>query len=82
MAVVYVIQVMAYHAGGAKGWRTVRKPGGAAYGFDTQAAAQQALRRHFGNLQEGITVRIASMEADMAQQSLQVTPTEVMPESL
>ncbi len=75
MALVYVIQVIAYHGGGLKGWRTVRKPSGEAYSFDTYEAAHAALQTHFHNLREDITVRVATMEADTARQVMQVAPT-------
>jgi len=70
MAVVYVIQVIAYHGGGIKGWRTVRKPSGEAYSFQTCAAAEAALQQHFGNLRDGLTVRVHSMEEDAAQRAM------------
>ena len=64
MAVVYVLQVIAYHGGGIKGWRTVRKPSGEPYSFQTREAAAAALQQHFSNLRDGFTVRVHSMEAD------------------
>ena len=42
MAEVYVIQVMAHHGYGLEGWRTVRKAGGAPYGFRSFSAAHAA----------------------------------------
>ncbi len=81
MALVYVIQVIAYHGGGLKGWRTVRKPSGEAYSFDTPEAAQAALRSHFSNLREEVNVRVAAMDADMARQVMQVAPTDTTSES-
>lgn len=62
MAVVFVLQVIAYHGGGIKGWRTVRKPNGAPYVFQTRAAAEEALRQHFSNLRDGFTVRVHAMD--------------------
>lgn len=76
MTTVYVIQVIAYHGGGLKGWRTVRKPTGEAYSFDTYEAALTALRAHFGNLREDVNVRVVSMDAATARQVMQVAPTE------
>ena len=58
MAEVYVIQVMAHHGYGLEGWRTVRKAGGAPYGFRSYHAAQAALREHFPTLREGLNVRV------------------------
>ena len=66
MALVYVLQVIAYHGGGIKGWRTVRKPGGEPYAFQTRQAAEEALRQHFSNLRDGLTVRVHAMEAATA----------------
>lgn len=70
MAVVYVIQVIAYHGGGIKGWRTVRQPSGEPYSFQTREAAEAALQQHFGNLRDGLTVRVHSMEADAAHRPM------------
>ena len=58
MAVIYVIQVMARHGVGSQGWRTVRRPSGEPYCFQTQTGARAALRAHFANLREGTEVRI------------------------
>ena len=58
MAAVYVIQVMAHHGYGLEGWRTVRKAGGAPYGFRSFSAAHAALREHFPTLREGLNVRV------------------------
>jgi len=58
VAEVYVIQVMAHHGYGLEGWRTVRKAGGAPYGFRSFDAAQAALREHFPTLREGLNVRV------------------------
>ena len=58
MAEVYVIQVMAHHGYGLEGWRTVRKAGGAPYGFRSFNAAHAALRQHFPTLREGLNVRV------------------------
>jgi len=57
-AEVYVIQVMAHHGYGLEGWRTVRKAGGAPYGFRSFNAAHAALREHFPTLREGVNVRV------------------------
>ena len=70
MAVVYVIQVIAYHGGGIKGWRTVRKPSGEAYSFETREAAEAALQQHFSNLRDGLNVRVYSMDAEAAQRTM------------
>ena len=58
MADIYVIQVMAHHGYGLEGWRTVRKAGGAPYGFRSLDAALAALREHFPTLREGLNVRV------------------------
>jgi len=76
MAVVYVIQVIAYHGGGIKGWRTVRKPSGEAYSFETREAAEAALQQHFGNLRDGLTVRVHSMDEDAAQRPMPAVPRD------
>jgi hypothetical protein len=56
--VLYVIQVMARHGVGSQGWRTVRRPSGEPYYFQTHAAALAALRRHFPVLRENHDVRV------------------------
>ena len=56
MAIVYVLQVMAHHGYGLEGWRTVRKPSGEPYSFETREAAQAALQQHFSNLRDGLNV--------------------------
>lgn len=61
MAVIYVIQVMARHGVGSQGWRTVRRPSGEPYGFQSRAAALAALRKHFPGLREGRDVRVHTM---------------------
>ena len=70
MAVVYVIQVMAHHGYGLEGWRTVRKPSGEPYSFETREAAQAALRQHFNNLRDGLNVRVHSLDADATQHTI------------
>ncbi len=76
MSVVYVIQVIAYHGGGIKGWRTVRKPSGEAYSFETREAAEAALRQYFSNLRDGLTVRVHSMDEDAAQHPMPAVPQD------
>ena len=76
MAVVYVIQVIAYHGGGIKGWRTVRKPSGEPYSFQTREAAEAALQQHFSNLRDGINVRVHAMEAEAAQGAMPAVPRD------
>ena len=76
MAVVYVIQVIAYHGGGIKGWRTARKPSGAAYSFETREAAETALQQYFGNLRDGVSVRVHPMEEDAAQRPMPAVPRD------
>lgn len=76
MAVVYVIQVMAHHGYGLEGWRTVRRASGAPYVFQTHEAAHAALVQHFGNLREGINVRVFAMEAEAATAPLSVVPLD------
>ena len=76
MAVVYVIQVIAYHGGGVKGWRTVRKPGGEPYSYQTRDAAQAALQQHFGNLRDGLTVRVHTMDEETAQRAMPAVRTD------
>jgi hypothetical protein len=70
MAMVYVLQVMAHHGYGLEGWRTVRKPSGEPYSFETRAAAQAALQQHFGNLRDGLNVRVHAMDAEAAQRAM------------
>jgi hypothetical protein len=66
MAMVYVIQVWAYHGSGVQGWRTVSRRPGEHYRFRTRNDALQAMRTHFGNLREGSGVRVHAIatEAD------------------
>ena len=70
MAVVYVIQVMAHHGYGLEGWRTVRKPSGEPYCFETYEAAQTALQQHFSNLRDGLNVRVHSMDTEAARRTM------------
>ncbi len=58
MATYYVIQVWAYHGSGLQGWRTASREAGASYRFHTREAAVAAMREHFGNLREGVGVRV------------------------
>ncbi len=58
MATVYVIQVWAYHGSGMQGWRTASRQAGVPYRFSTREAAEAAMREHFGNLREGVGVRV------------------------
>ena len=58
---IYVIQVMARHGVGSQGWRTVRRPSGEPYCFQTHAAALAALRRHFPALREDHDVRVHTL---------------------
>src|SRR5437763_16137089 len=74
MAVVYVIQVIAYHGGGIKGWRTVRKPSGEPYSFQTREAAEAALQQHFSNLLDGLNVRVYSIDKEATKCPKQVVP--------
>ena len=70
MVVVYVLQVIAYHGGGIKGWRTVRKPNGKPYVFQTREAAEAALQHYFSNLRDGHTVRVHAMEEEAAPRAM------------
>jgi hypothetical protein len=63
VAVIYVIQVMARHGVGSQGWRTVRRPSGEPYCFQTHDAALAALRQHFPALREGHDVRVQTLSA-------------------
>jgi hypothetical protein len=76
MAMVYVLQVMAHHGYGLEGWRTVRKPSGEPYSFATHTAAQAALLQHFGNLRDGLNVRVHAMDDQTAQRAMPAVPRE------
>ena len=76
MAVVYVLQVMAHHGYGLEGWRTVRKPSGEPYSFETREAAQAALQQHFSNLRDGLNVRVHTMDAEAAQRAMPAVPRD------
>jgi hypothetical protein len=76
MAVVYVLQVRAHHGYGLEGWRTVRKPSGEPYGFETREAAQAALRQYFSNLRDGLNVRVHTMDAEAAQHPMSTVPRD------
>ena len=76
MAVVYVLQVMAHHGYGLEGWRTVRKPSGEPYSFETREAAQAALQQHFSNLRDGLNVRVHTMDAEAAQHPMSTVPRD------
>jgi hypothetical protein len=58
MATFYVIQVWAYHGSGMQGWRTASRQAGIPYRFHTREAAMAAMREHFSNLREGVSVRV------------------------
>ncbi|PON16549.1 hypothetical protein C2W62_17900 [Candidatus Entotheonella serta] len=58
MAIFYVIQVWAYHGSGMQGWRTASRQAGVPYRFRTREAAVTAMQEHFGNLREGVGVRV------------------------
>jgi hypothetical protein len=62
---IYVIQVMARHGVGSQGWRTVRRPSGEPYCFQTHDAALAALRQHFPALREGHDVRVQALAAPL-----------------
>jgi hypothetical protein len=64
MAAVYVIQILARHGVGSQGWRTVRRPSGQPFYFQTHAAALASLRKHFPNLREGHDVRVHTIPDD------------------
>jgi hypothetical protein len=75
VAVIYVIQVMARHGVGSQGWRTVRRPSGEPYCFQTHDAALAALRQHFPALREDRDVRVQALAAPLQSQ-----PTPVLPQ--
>lgn len=66
MAKVYVIQVWAYHGSGMQGWRTASRQAGVPYQFHTREAAVAAMREHFGNLREGVSVRVQAISEETA----------------
>jgi hypothetical protein len=79
MAVVYVIQVMARHGVGSQGWRTVRRPSGEPYCFQTHTAALTALRKHFSALREERDVRVHAITPEPGSSiSLAVPSTPVV----
>ncbi len=66
MATVYVIQVWAFHGGGIQGWRTASRGYRQPYCFQTREAAVEAMQVHFGNLQQGQSVRVHEVDATPA----------------
>ena len=66
---VYVLQVMARHGVGSQGWRTVRRPSGEPYYFQTEDRALTALRQHFPALREGRDVRVHTLAEALKAQS-------------
>jgi hypothetical protein len=64
MATVYVIQIWVHHGVGTQGWRSVGRRVGEHYRFPTREAALQAMRQHFGSLQEGHSVRVHAVEEE------------------
>lgn len=64
MSTVYVIQVWVFHGVGTQGWRTVTQRFGEPYRFRTRESALEAMREHFGNLQEGTSVRVHMLTLD------------------
>jgi hypothetical protein len=75
VTVLYVIQVMARHGVGSQGWRTVRRPSGEPYCFQTHDAALAALRQHFPALREDHDVRVQALAAPLESQ-----PTPALPQ--
>lgn len=71
---VYVIQVMAQHGYGLEGWRTIRNAAGEPYSFGTAEAAQAALQQHFGNMRQGVNVRVQRLDAAAWQRLQPVAP--------
>lgn len=63
MTKVYVIQIWAFHGGGIQGWRTVSRAYRQPYCFRTREAAVAAMQEHFGNLQQGKSVRVHAVDA-------------------
>ena len=74
MSIVYVIQVMAHHGVGTQGWRTVGPRVGQPFLFRTREAATEAMRRHFGNLREGINVRVQAVSEPEPSTPAAATP--------
>ena len=63
MSTYYVIQVWAYHGVGTQGWRMVNQRAGQPFRFRTREEAETAMREHFGNLREGVSVRVHKVVA-------------------
>ena len=76
MAVFYVIQVWAYHGVGTQGWRTVDRKVGSPYRFHTREAALAAMRQHFSNLREGISVRVHEKVEETDEQTQETVPPD------
>jgi hypothetical protein len=73
MATFYVIQVWAYHGSGMQGWRTASRQAGVPYRFRTRDAATAAMQEHFGNLREGVGVRVHEVDDCPATDNAQST---------
>jgi hypothetical protein len=69
MATVYVIQIWVHHGVGTQGWRSVGRRVGEHYRFSTREAALEAMRQHFGNLQEGHSVRVHAIEEEEPEEN-------------
>jgi hypothetical protein len=76
VTVIYVIQVMARHGVGSQGWRTVRRPAGEPYCFQTHDAALAALRQHFPALREGHDVRVQTLATPLESRPTAARPQD------
>jgi hypothetical protein len=56
-----------------QGWRTASRQAGVPYRFRTREAATAAMQEHFGNLREGVGVRVHEVDDCPATDNAQST---------
>lgn len=79
MGTYYVIQVWAYHGVGTQGWRMVNQRAGEPFRFRTREEAKAAMRQHFGNLREGVSVRVHAVVGEPLEPTANITPPRPRP---
>jgi hypothetical protein len=79
MDTYYVIQVWAYHGVGTQGWRMVNQRAGEPFRFRTREEAETAMQEHFGNLREGVSVRVREMAGESSEPRADIAPPHPPP---
>ncbi len=79
MDTYYVIQVWAYHGVGTQGWRMVNQRAGEPFRFRTREEAEAAMQEHFGNLREGVSVRVHEIIGESSEPTADIAPLHPPP---